>query len=157
MIWKMIHKIVGRLWKKIPRWTRKFLTRVYQSKFTASAGVVILNSKGEILLLDHQIRPGNGWGIPGGFIDRGEQPEEAAVREVLEETALELDSLELVDFRTRETHIEFLYRARANGIPKIDGSEILGFEWFKADLLPQEMPQSQRDRIKGAVKDWFDN
>lgn len=156
MIPVMIHKIVGSLWKRIPRWARKFLTRMYQKKFTASAGVVILNSKGEILLLDHQIRPGSGWGIPGGFIDRGEQPEGGAIREVLEETTLELDSVQLVDFRTRDTHIEFLYRARSDGTPEIDGREILGFRWFKPDSLPKEIPQSQRDRIRNAVENWFD-
>lgn len=130
---------------------------MYQRKFTASAGVVIVNNKGEILLLDHQIRPGTGWGIPGGFIDRGEQPEESAIREVLEETGLKLDSIELVDFETRDTHIEFLFRARADGTPRIDGREILGFAWFRPESLPEEIPQAQRDRISGTVKDSFDN
>jgi ADP-ribose pyrophosphatase YjhB (NUDIX family) len=153
----MIHKIAGSLWKKIPRWSRRFVTRVCQTKFTASAGVVIVNSSGEILLLDHQIRPGSGWGIPGGFIDYGEQPTESALREVLEETGIRLEDIELVDFITRGGHLEFLFRARSDGVPTVDGKEILGFGWFKPEHFPEEMTDVQRERVIVAVKDWFDN
>lgn len=152
----MIHKVIGRLWKKLPRWARKLVTRMYQTKFTASAGVVIVNSRKEILLLDHQIRPGSGWGIPGGFIDHGEQPEESARREVFEETGIKLEAIELVELKTREGHIEFLYRGRSDETPKIDGKEILGFGWFKTGDFPDGVNPHQKERLEQAVSDWFD-
>lgn len=40
---------------------------------------------------------GNGWEIPMGFIDAGESPREAALREMKEETGLEADPARLVD------------------------------------------------------------
>lgn len=52
---------------------------------------IIYNGKGEILMLlrasNTSIEPGK-WGLPGGHIDRGETPDSAVIREVLEETGL---------------------------------------------------------------------
>ena len=48
----------------------------------------------EILLIE-RVNPPYGWALPGGFVDEGERVEKAAIREVLEETSLnvELDHL----------------------------------------------------------------
>ena len=44
----------------------------------------------QILLVKRAEEPGKGmWGLPGGFIERGETPEEGAERELLEETNLQ--------------------------------------------------------------------
>ncbi len=40
---------------------------------------------------------GNGWEIPMGFIDAGETPQDAALREMEEETGLKADPTRLVD------------------------------------------------------------
>ncbi|PKK86394.1 MAG: hypothetical protein CVT48_01235 [Thermoplasmata archaeon HGW-Thermoplasmata-1] len=45
--------------------------------------VVILNEKGEFMLLKHRKR---GWEFPGGKLEEGETPEKCAIREILEET-----------------------------------------------------------------------
>ena len=43
----------------------------------------------EILLVKRAEEPGKGlWGLPGGFIEQGESPEIAAIRELKEETQL---------------------------------------------------------------------
>ena len=43
-----------------------------------------------ILLVKRATEPGKGlWGLPGGFIERGESPETGAARELLEETNLQ--------------------------------------------------------------------
>ena len=49
------------------------------------AGGVVLNASGEVLLLRYTR---GGWTFPKGHIEPGEQDEEAAVREVLEETGI---------------------------------------------------------------------
>jgi len=53
--------------------------------------VIIKNEKGEILLVKDKKW---GWNLPGGRIEKNETPEEAAKREVFEETNLVLENCE---------------------------------------------------------------
>jgi len=59
------------------------------------ASVIVVNGNGEILL---QLRKDNNcWGYPGGSVDINEIVEEAAKRELLEETGIVANSLKLFD------------------------------------------------------------
>ena len=63
----------------------------------AAVGGLILNDSGEMLLVRRARDPGKGmWGLPGGFVDRGETVEEALTREVTEETSLRVTRTELL-------------------------------------------------------------
>ncbi|GLV60438.1 hypothetical protein KDH_72570 [Dictyobacter sp. S3.2.2.5] len=54
-----------------------------------AAAVVLRNENSEILLVLHRWREGcESWILPGGGLNPGEQPEEAALRELFEETGL---------------------------------------------------------------------
>ena len=72
---------------------------------TPGVAAVIVNDRGEVLL---QRRSDDGrWGLPGGAMEPGEEPAETLVREVREETALEVVPERIVgvysgpDFRVR--------------------------------------------------------
>ena len=55
------------------------------------AAGVIAELNGRVLLLRRAIEPAYGaWVFPGGFVDRGEHPEQAAVREAWEEAGVEI-------------------------------------------------------------------
>ena len=77
---------------KLRRWSARRL----QQRFTVSAGAVVIDDQRRVLLLKHVFRTGSGWGVPGGFIGEGEEPEVAIRRELLEETGLELEHAELL-------------------------------------------------------------
>lgn len=52
------------------------------------------NSKTEVLLIQRLNEPfRNNWALPGGFVDKGEDLEPAAKRELLEETSISIKSL----------------------------------------------------------------
>ena len=62
---------------------------------TPTVDIVCENTNNEILLIKRKNEP-IGWALPGGFIDYGESAENAAVRELKEETALTIESKELL-------------------------------------------------------------
>jgi ADP-ribose pyrophosphatase YjhB (NUDIX family) len=140
-----IHKrLAGKLWRWLPRSGRRLIIKATQKSFTVSVIAIVQNDAGEILLLDHVLRPDSGWGPPGGFIDEGEQPEEAIRRELREETSLELSAVELAWVRTLGGHVEIFFRARANGEVKVKSAEIHSANWFARPEMPEEMSPVQR-------------
>ena len=59
-------------------------------------GTIISNHRGQVAMVRRAIEPGYGkWVFPGGFMDRGERVEDAAIRETWEEANLtvEIDRL----------------------------------------------------------------
>ena len=59
-------------------------------KHIVSAATVVMNEKQEILLLKG---PKRGWEMPGGQVEEGESLKEAAIRETMEETGIEVEIL----------------------------------------------------------------
>jgi 8-oxo-dGTP diphosphatase len=144
----MLQKIIGKIWRISPQIFRAYFVRFTQNTFTVSVGAIVTNDEGKVLLLDHVLRPGSGWGVPGGFINHGEQPAEAVKREICEEIGLEIESIELVRVRTIKRHVEILFRAKAHGEGKIKSLEIKEVRWVSPDEMPEEMSKAQQQLIK---------
>jgi ADP-ribose pyrophosphatase YjhB (NUDIX family) len=110
-----------------------------------------------VLLLDHTFRRGSGWGIPGGFLMKGEQPEDAVRRELCEETGIELDRVELAFVRTikRPRQVEIIYRGRARcpGEALARSIEIRSLAWFAPEELPSGLTLDQRQLIARVLAD----
>jgi 8-oxo-dGTP diphosphatase len=148
----MLSEIFGGIWKRIPGGLRLKIIRTTQKKFTASVAVIITNTNGKVLLLEHILRPGSGWGIPGGFIEHGEQPETAIRREIREEAGIELANLEMLGVRTINRHIEMLFRAESNDAAEVKSREIKSLGWFAVDEMPAEMSPVQKSIIEKVLK-----
>src|SRR5207248_3026209 len=140
-----------KFWKKTPKGVRRWLTRRVEANFTVSAAAVVTNDAGEVLLLDHVFRPHSGWGLPGGFVNAGEQPEEAVRREIREETGLELKNVEIVRVRTLGRHIEIIFRGLGVGEPRVMSREIRELGWFDVENMPGDMALDQQFIISKAL------
>lgn len=106
--------------------------------------VVVVEHQGRILLGRRNINPGMGmWNIPGGYVNRGEKVEEAAIREIKEETNLdiELDGLVGVYSEKDQPHVIVVYSARVlkDDISAIEGQpeEVTELEFFAPSAMPE--------------------
>ncbi len=81
-------------------------SRKYPSRPIGGVGTVLIKD-GKVLLIQRAAEPDKGmWSIPGGLIENGETAEEAAIREVMEETGLDIENIEFVDAVTKVVYDE---------------------------------------------------
>jgi 8-oxo-dGTP diphosphatase len=148
----MLIEFLGTIWRRLPGVARRRLVRIGHKRFTVTAGAMIFDEDGRILLLDHVFRPDSGWGVPGGFLSKGEQPEAALRRELREEIGIEVEDVEMLFARTlpRQRQIEIYFRAKAIGRPEPCSFEIKSADWFLVDDLPAELSKDQRRLIERA-------
>ena len=139
----------------LPVRVRRWSMRVTHTRFTVTAGAIIFNDRGEVLLLKHRFRAGSGWGLPGGFLERGEQPLDALKRELREEIEMEIESAKLYHARSfrKPRQVEILFLCRANGDVKPRAMEVERAEWFSLETLPDGLPRDQRKLVERAASD----
>jgi ADP-ribose pyrophosphatase YjhB (NUDIX family) len=96
--------------------------------------------KGKILLVRHTYGP-DVWTIPGGRIKRNETPEEAAAREVCEETGFSMGQLYSLgdawdEHYRKEERVHYFFGETEGEVPLIDPLEIREARWFGPLTLP---------------------
>lgn len=102
--------------------------------FRANAGIVVTNDRGEVLALERADVPG-AWQLPQGGIEPGEEPRDAALRELTEETGLRATDVEIVgevsDWLAYELPPE--HRSAKTGRGQVQ-------RWFHVRLRPGATP-----------------
>lgn len=119
---------------------------------TLGVRVMVQNQRGEILLVRHTYAPG--WLLPGGGVERGEIPEEAAVREVLEETGvtvaqpLKLHAVYNNDASFLGDYV-LLFVGQSDDVVSIEGTmEIAEARYFPPLNLPEGTTPATQRRIR---------
>lgn len=106
------------------------------------AVAVVVFRKGEVLLVRRINQPQQGlWTLPAGFVDAGEDPRVAAVRECLEETGLVVKITQLIDVLSGQEHergadILIVYQGDISSGELIPGDDADRAAFFELDKLP---------------------
>jgi ADP-ribose pyrophosphatase YjhB (NUDIX family) len=117
------------------------------------AGALVARA-GQLLMNRRDIDPGMGkWGLTAGYVELGEPVEEAALREVREETGLEVRLEGLVGVYTAvETGVVLvIYHASIVEGEPVAGHETQAVGFFAPDALP-ELAFEQNRQI---IADWM--
>ncbi|MBQ8782145.1 MAG: NUDIX domain-containing protein [Clostridia bacterium] len=144
--------------KNYIQWIRE---KVGQEKIMlVHAGGCIFNEQGEVLLQ----RRGdcNMWGFPGGALELGETPQMAAIREVKEETGLDVEIGKLIGVYTdcdamcpngdRYQSVCIAYELFVVGGNLVcDKNETLELKYFSLDDMP-ELFCKQHEELLGDIK-----
>lgn len=127
---------------------------IYFTDPKVGVGVLIVK-EGRILLVRRTMQPERGkWSIPAGFLDRGEDPREVAVRETLEETNLRVAIAGLLDVYYNPPRgqggasVFILYQGRLLGGELEPGDDADAAGFFALDELPELAFASTRDAIR---------
>lgn len=104
---------------------------------------VARNKEGDIVIIKRNITPGfNKWALPGGFIDKGEDPGYACLRELREETGLKGSIKRLIGAYLRISPvygalIVLAYEVSVNIGAIICSDEVKEAGFFKKKALPK--------------------
>ena len=111
----------------------------------ATVAVLPLTPEGRVVVVG-QYRPGPGRvvvSIPGGLVDTGESPQEAAARELLEETGYRAGSLEVVGAVNPTNAIRPWYAAVARDCVRVAEQALDEHEHIEVDLISLDELRSQ--------------
>jgi 8-oxo-dGTP diphosphatase len=116
-----------------------------------------ITDAGELVLLRRGIEPGRGrWAQPGGFLEIDETVYEAAIRETLEETGLNIEPGEIIGLYTRleAAVVTIAFESRVVGGSAGPTPEALEV----AEFAPQDIPWSDLAfrTTMWMLRDWID-
>lgn len=124
--------------------------RMFAKPDLRGCSVIATDLDGRLMLVRHTYGPDN-WALPGGGIDRGEEPAAAARRELREETGCEAQAITLVETIEEEIsgapHTAYVFHARVDDNPRPDRREVREARFFPTHSLPEPLSELARQRI----------
>lgn len=131
----------------------------HQLVMLPSVSVIVVDDQARFLLVRHT-GDSDSWAVPGGAVEIGESPAQAAVREIREETGVHIGPPRLLevlggpDYEVtypngdQVAYVTTVYRADvAGGAPAPDQDEISELGWF----APAELPDLAFTRFSRAL------
>lgn len=131
-----------------------------------SAGGLVLDTKGRAVLIARHDRRGRlVWSLPKGHIEPGESAEQAALREVREETGVRseiLAPLGTIDFwfmadkkRIHKTVHHFLMRAQSEQLSDAD-AEVDAVEWVPLEDVHDRLAHADERQLLAKAEELWD-
>lgn len=127
------------------------MTEITTEKPGISAAII--TSEGRVLMVRRRVKEGElSWQFPAGAIEAGESPEEAAVRETLEETGLKVEADSLIGQRIHpKTGREMSYTACEviDGEAHVaDTDELDAVAWVALGEIPEYVPYPLYEKVQ---------
>ena len=136
---RRFHRLLLRLYRRFPTLARRWIVRTISPNYTVGAMCIVERDDGAILFVRHTYR--KRWGVPGGLLERREDPADAVRREVAEEVNLDVELMGqptvVVDPEPQRIDIVFRARPTKGEAVRPTSPEIEEVRWFAPDQLPE--------------------
>ena len=142
------------LWSRCPRRLRHAILRRIQAKFLIGTLGIIKNEEGQVLLLEHRFRVTLPWGLPGGFLQKNEDPSVGLARELHEETGLHCEinpEVYEIEFDKNVGHATLIFCGNTRGTQLKLSSEIKSGGFFG----PSDFPNDLYEPHRVLLEQWF--
>jgi ADP-ribose pyrophosphatase YjhB (NUDIX family) len=130
-------------WRRLSWWL--------EPKFVVAVAMVVFQDE-RVLWLHHTYRPKVPWGLPTGFVGRGETLEEACRRELWEETRIKVADWHLLATTLSPLHrhleVAFWTTLPAGAMPHPTSPEVDAFEFRPVGLAPETVLTGQRRLVE---------
>jgi ADP-ribose pyrophosphatase YjhB (NUDIX family) len=142
------------------RWLVRGAARIVAPRHRVGAVGAVFDDRGRVLIVEHAFRTDFPWGLPGGWVERGEDPRHAVERELQEELKLDAEVRDLVlcetvgrvRTSTHPVHLGFAYYCRLRSGGQAMSLEVLGFEWADPARITRDLSAFQRTAIAAAAR-----
>lgn len=133
-----IKKTLLQIWRELPVQLQVLIIRALRPRYRVAVAAIIIDEENRILLCEHSYRKFHPWGLPGGGLEHGESPECGIVREVWEETGLDVHVEKLLhaESATGFHHISLIYLCRIVGGSFQPNLETIRTAFFDINALP---------------------
>lgn len=136
----------------------RLLMRLIAPRHYVGAVAAVVNADGKVLLAHHSYRTDYPWGLPGGWVEPGEDPAETVRREIAEELELDVVVERLLicgtigreDRSIAPVHIGMAYLCRSLGGELRWSHEITAVEWVDPANIPYPIGPFQARAIAAA-------
>lgn len=141
------------------------MSKINEERPKVGVGVIIVNDEGKVLIGKRTGSHAPYYSIPGGHLELGETFEQAAIKEVKEETNLSIENPKVIcitnnlkTFALEGQHyisIILLAKEYSGKLTNLEPNKCEGYQWVKLTKLPQPHFDASEQGIKCYLDDKF--
>ncbi len=130
-----------RVWRRLPRLLQGRIQWLVLPKWLVGAIAVVVDERGQVLLFRHTYRDNYPWGLPGGWLRPGEDPNRGVEREIYEESGYRIQTRHpLVIGGDRHLgRLDLIFLCELTGGSFRPSPEVSMARFFALDTLPGQM------------------
>ena len=134
--------ILLKIWRVLPLWLQVVLSRIIRPLFQVFSAAIMFDEQHRIFLVKLTYQRFHPWGLPGGGLEYGESAEDAVIREVWEETGLNVEIEKLLlnkTFAPDKFAMYYLCTIKSGVFQASD--EVSEYGYYSLDNLPDIRPR----------------
>ena len=129
--------ILLKIWRVFPSWMQALASRIIRPLFQVFSVAVIFDADKRILIVKTTYNRFHPWGLPGGSLEYGETAEESLLREIWEETNLDIKIERFLFAKTfAPDRVGLYYLCKITGGEFRPSDEVSELGYFSPDDLP---------------------